>query len=63
MKLKTLVATMALTCASGVALAQDYNFEVGVNYTDVDYDAGGNDDFLVSTESTTSRKSVQATIR
>lgn len=46
MKLKTLVATMALTCASGVALAQDYNFEVGVNYTDVDYDAGGNDDFF-----------------
>ena len=46
MKLKTLVATMALTCASSVALAQNYNFEVGVNYTDVDYDAGGNDDFF-----------------
>lgn len=44
MKLKTLVATMALTCASSVALAQNYNFEVGVNYTDIDRDVGGSDD-------------------
>lgn len=46
MKLKTLVATMALTCASSVALAQNYNFEVGVSYTDVDHDAGGSDDYF-----------------
>lgn len=46
MKLKTLVATMALTCASSVALAQNYNFEVGVNYTDVDWDNGGSEDYI-----------------
>lgn len=46
MKLKSLVAAMALTCASGAALAQDYQFEIGAAYIDFDYDAGGSEDFF-----------------
>lgn len=45
MKLKTLVTAVALTSVSGLALAQDYRFEVGADYSDTDYDgAAGSDD-------------------
>lgn len=44
MKLKPLAACIALTCASGVAVAQDYQFELGVNYTDIDIDNGPSED-------------------
>lgn len=44
MKIKTLAAALAFTCASGIAVAQDYQFEVGVNYVNVDFDNAGSDD-------------------
>jgi hypothetical protein len=46
MKLKTLATAIALTSISGLALAQDYSFEVGANYTDVDVDNAGSTDFF-----------------
>lgn len=46
MKLKTLVATTILACAPGLAFAQDYQFEVGANYTHLDSDIGGDDDSI-----------------
>src|SRR5690554_6383295 len=44
MKIKTLAAALAFTCASGIAVAQDYQFEVGANFTNIDIDNGGSDD-------------------
>ena len=44
MKIKTLAAALAFTCASGIAVAQDYQFEVGANFTNTDIDNGGSDD-------------------
>lgn len=36
MKIKALAAAIVLTMTSGAVLAQDYQFDVGVNYTDVE---------------------------
>lgn len=46
MKHTILAATIALTCASSIALAQDYSFEVGANYTNVDPDEGRSSDYI-----------------
>lgn len=63
MKIKALAAAIVLTMTSGAVLAQDYQFDVGVNYTDVedgDGAFGAYAEYHFSTVDTTGRPLAEA---